>query len=185
MSAISDWDNEYARWARVASQIRTTGIASSRNDVQQLHAGLQQLESALNRLPLQPQEVQRRRRLIQHLQQTSTSTTGQQQQQQQQQQQRTSLMSSALQQQDAMIDQLAVGVGRLKNQSVAIGEEADAHVNLLNQMDNGLDMAQEQLQGETRRAAALRQEGSLWKLQLTVAGLFVLLVLEIFMGLMP
>ena len=84
-----------------------------------------------------------------------------------------------------MIDQLAVGVGRLKNQSMAIGEEADAHVNLLDQMDTGLDLAHEQLQNETRRAASIRQEGSLWRLQLIVAGLFLLLVLEIFLGLTP
>jgi len=179
--SVSEWDNEYARWARVASQIRATGIRSNGADVQRLQTGLQQLESALAELPLQPPEIQRRRRLIQHLQQTTTSSTmsgGSQQQQQ-------SLMSQAMTQQDAMIDQLAVGVGRLKNQSLAIGEEADAHVNLLHQMDTGLDQAQEQLQGETRRAAALRQEGSLWRLQLIVAGLFILLVLEIFLGLTP
>jgi len=187
--SVSEWDNEYARWARVASQIRTTGFRSNSTDVQGLQAGLQHLDTALNQLPqLQPQEVQRRRRLLQHLQQTTTNNPQQQQQgqpQQQQQQQSSSLMAQAMQQQDSMIDQLAVGVGRLKNQSVAIGEEADAHVNLLNNMDSGLDAAQEQLQGETRRAAALRQEGSLWRLQLIVAGLFVLLVLEIFLGLTP
>ena len=190
--SVSEWDNEYARLARVASQIRTTGFRSNSMDVQGLKAGLQHLDTALNQLPqLQPQEVQRRRRLLQHLQQTTTNNPQQQQQQgqpqssQQQQQQSSSLMTQAMQQQDSMIDQLAVGVGRLKNQSVAIGEEADAHVNLLNNMDSGLDAAQEQLQGETRRAAALRQEGSLWRLQLIVAGLFVLLVLEIFLGLTP
>ena len=188
--SVSDWDNEYARWARVASQIRATpGLRSSSTaDLQQgLRAGLHQLDSALNALPLPPQEVQRRRRLLQHLQQTtsttdpqSSSTGGSRQQQQSQ-----SLMGQAMQQQDAMIDQLAVGVGRLKNQSAAIGEEADAHVNLLNEMDTGLDAAQDSLNAETRRAAALRQEGSLWRLQLIVAGLFVLLVLEIFLGLTP
>ena len=178
--SVSEWDNEYARWARAASQIRTAGFRSNGNDdVQRLQSGLQQLESSLSHLPLQPQEIQRRRRLIQHL------AAQQSQSQPQQQQQQQSLMAQALSQQDAMIDQLAVGVGRLKTQSVAIGEEADAHVNLLDQMDTGLDLAHAQLAEETRRAAALRNEGSLWRLQLIVAGLFILLVLELVLGLTP
>ena len=176
MTTIAEWDNEYARLARAASQIRTTGIRSNGADVARLSAGLQQLEASLQSLPLQPQEIQRRRRLVQNLSQTTAASAPQQQQ---------SLMVQALSQQDAMIDQLAVGVGRLKNQSMAIGEEADAHVNLLDQMDTGLDLAHEQLQNETRRAASIRQEGSLWRLQLIVAGLFLLLVLEIFLGLTP
>ena len=178
--SVAEWDNEYARWARTASQMRTTGIRSTTtNSAADLQSGLQQLEASLNHLPLQPQEIQRRRRLIQHL------AAQQQQSPPQQQQQQQSLMAQALSQQDAMIDQLAVGVGRLKTQSVAIGEEADAHIHLLDQMDTGLDMAHAQLADETRRAASLREEGSLWRLQLIVAGLFILLVLEIFMGLTP
>ena len=172
--SVAEWDN-----ARTASQMRTTGIRSSTttNSAADLQSGLQQLEASLNHLPLQPQEIQRRRRLIQHL--------SAQQQQQQSPPQQQSLMAQALSQQDAMIDQLAVGVGRLKTQSVAIGEEADAHIHLLDQMDTGLDMAHAQLADETHRAASLREEGSLWRLQLIVAGLFILLVLEIFMGLTP
>jgi hypothetical protein len=94
-------------------------------------------------------------------------------------------MAMAMRQQDAMIDELAVGVGRLKTQTAAISEEASMHNRLLNQMDEGLDAAYAGLEDETRRAATLREDQSVWKLQLTVAGLVVLLILEIFLGLTP
>lgn len=183
--SVSEWDNEYARLARAASQQRTTGIVKTAGDARSLQLGLQRLESSLAQLPLQPAEIQRRRRLIQHLQQNSgTNSTvapsGQQPPQQQQ-----SAMATAMRQQDDMIDELAVGVGRLKNQTAAIGDEAAMHVNLIESMDTGLDAARAGLEDETRRAARLREDQSLWKLQLTVAALFVLLILEIFLGLSP
>merc|ERR1712178_190188 len=94
-----------------------------------------------------------------------------------------SQMQMAMQQQDEMIDQLAAGVGRLKTQTVAVQDEARLHVNLLNDMDTNLDAAQQGLEDETRRAARLREDSSLWRLQLTAAGLTVLLVLLIVLGL--
>lgn len=189
--SIASWDNEYAKLARTASQLRTTGIPSSTTDVQQLQAGLRNLDAQLHNLPLQASEVQRRRRLIVHLQQTSSgnssnnsnnntptepssSNSGPQSQ-----------MAMAMAQQDTLIDSLAAGVGRLKNQTTAISEEANLHVNLMNDMDEHLDAAHSGLADETARAARLRHDASLWKLQMVVAGLFVLLILEVFLGLSP
>ena len=94
-------------------------------------------------------------------------------------------MTMAMQQQDAMIDDLAIGVNRLKNQTAAIGDEAAAHVNLLNEMEPGLDTAQAGLESETRRAARLREDRSVWRLQLIVAGQSVLLILLLLLGLSP
>jgi hypothetical protein len=186
--SIADWDNEYARLARAASQMRTTGILTGSGDVRSLQQGLQRLDGALENLSLQQGEIQRRRRLIQHLQQTSTGTAssggngngggggggGQQSQ-----------MAMAMRQQDDMIDDLAVGVNRLKHQTVAIGDEAKLHVNLLSDMETNLDAAHAGLEGETRRAAQLKEDQSIWRLQLVVAGLSVLLILLIFLGLSP
>ena len=182
--SISEWDNEYARLARAASQMRTSGILTNSGDVRSLQQGLQRLDGALENLSLQQGEIQRRRRLIQHLQQTSTGTAspvgggggggGQQSQ-----------MTMAMRQQDDMIDDLAVGVNRLKHQTVAIGDEAKLHVNLLSDMETNLDAAHAGLEGETRRAAQLKEDQSIWRLQLVVAGLSVVLILLIFLGLSP
>lgn len=92
-------------------------------------------------------------------------------------------MAMAMQQQDDMIDELAVGVGRLRDQTQMIGDEARMHVNLLGDMEANLDSAHQGLESETRRAAQLREDKSVWRLQLTVAGLSVLLVLLILAGL--
>lgn len=189
--SIAEWDNEYARLVRAASQIRS-GVGSPA-DAAALPGGLQRLDAALDRLALQPTEIQRRRRLVQHLQQTtgSTSTTattttttttatagggaGQAQSQ----------MQLAMQTQDAMIDELAAGVGRLKHQTHAIHDEAGMHVNLLNEMETNLDSAQQGLEDETRRAARIKEDQSVWRLQLIVAAESVLLVLLIITGITP
>jgi hypothetical protein len=188
--SVADWDNEYARLARAATQMRTPGFEKHASDTPSLLQALQRLEHQLDGLGLPTSEVMRRKRLVQHLMQSSSS------QQQgargagfgnntptEQQPQQYSQMSMAMRQQDEIIDELAVGIGRLKHQTISIGEEASMHVNLLNQMEDGLDDAEAGLQAETRRAARLKEDQSLWKLQLILAGEFILLILLIFMGL--
>ena len=191
-TSVAEWDNEYARLARVSSQSRTQGLNSSGGvDTRQLQQHLSRLDAALLSLPLPAAEIQRRRRLIQHLKNPSAPTSsgsagaggGFQTPPQQQQQQQKSLMSSAMRAQDDMIDELAVGVSRLRDQTQVIGDEARMHVNLLNDMENNLDTAHAGLESETRRAAQLKEDQSVWRLQLVVAGLSVLLVLLILTGL--
>jgi hypothetical protein len=228
--AIAEWDNDYARVARVASQLRTQGLSSRNNNnnnynsyynnnapvggqqqqqQQQLHHHLNRLDAALSTLPLASAEIQRRRRLIHHLRggtalggitssstttrtpnsMSSTATSGDGLSfmggQQQQLQQPMSHMSAAMQQQDEMIDELAVGISRLKDQSQVIGDEARMHVNLLGEMETNLAAAHSGLDEETKRAAKLKEDQSVWKLQLIVAGETVLFVLLLFLGLSP
>ena len=189
MAGVNEWDNEYARLARAASQLRTQGLVTSGGGDQyrSLQQGLSRLEASLGTLPLPAAEIQRRRRLVQHLQQSGSSAPGSavgsslgspssvgggpQ-----------SAMAMAMRQQDGMIDELAVGVSRLKNQTHLIGEEANLHVNLMNHMESNLDLAHAALEGETRRAAQLKADQSVWRLQLMVAGECVLLILLILMG---
>ena len=117
MSSVAEWDNEYARLARVASQLRTQGLSSGA-DPQQLSQHLARLESQLNGLSLSAPELQRRRRLVQHLQQPpgtpinsggAVDAFGSPPPQSQ--------MAMAMRQQDDMIDELAVGVSRLRDQT--------------------------------------------------------------------
>jgi hypothetical protein len=183
--SVAEWDNEYARLSRVASQMRTPGLSSTSTvDEQQrsLRQSLARLDASLNALPLTAAESQRRRRLIQHLQNPASMSMGAAYAPPQPPQQQ-SQMAMALRQQDDMIDELAVGVSRLRDQTQVIGEEARMHVNLLNDMEINLDAAHAGLEGETRRAAQLKEDQSLWRLQLTVAGLSVLFVLLLLIGL--
>lgn len=192
MLEVNEWDNEYARLARIASQLRSSAAspgspAPAGIDPQQLLVHLNRLDGQLNSLPLSAPEVQRRRRLIQHLQQQqggggggvdllgSPAPGGFGGQQQ-------STMSMAMRQQDDMIDELAMGVGRLRDQTQLIGDEARMHVNLLGDMEQNLDAAHNGLEAETRRAAQLKEDQSVWRLQLTVAGLSILLILLLLAG---
>jgi hypothetical protein len=188
-SVVSQWDNEYAKLARLSNQLKTLGSQQASASPQDLHQGLARLENQLPTLGLSASEQDRRRRLIQGLQGNSSvggggstagsSSLGGYNPPQQQQ----SRMQMAMQQQDDMIDSLAVGVGRLKDQTTLISDEARLYNRLLDDMEGNLDAAHDGLDAETRRAARLREDKSVWKLQLTVAGLAVLLVLEIMIGL--
>ena len=208
---ITEWDDEYARMARIAaSQFRTTPGYSMKQqraqpDINLFQQSMQRLDNALLSSTisssLSTTEVQRRRRLVQHLQQTtipgssgavdllggttSNSNSSNANNAQQQQSQQQSKMTMALRQQDDMIDQLAVGVNRLKQQTTIIGEEANMHVNLMNDIDDHIDATYNTIRDQTLRTAALREDQSIWKLQLIIVALTILLVLEVLAGLSP
>jgi multidrug resistance efflux pump len=170
MSSVSDWDNQYAQLARAASQFRTSGITSSSSDLQAFTSQGQRLKSQLPSLQtyLTPAEYKRRETLIQSLMITATSKSS---------------AAVAMEQQDAMIDELGVGVGRLKNQTQLISDEAKLHTTLLSDMENNVEAAQYSLNQETRRAELVRENQSVWRLQLCIAGLVILFILLILMGL--
>mmetsp|Transcript_42206 Transcript_42206/g.101562 ORF Transcript_42206/g.101562 Transcript_42206/m.101562 type:complete len:204 (+) Transcript_42206:107-718(+) len=197
-SVVTEWDTEYAKVARLAA----ASAVSQGSDEDHVQRSISALETTLDNLPLSGPEVNRRKQLLHHMKSkrssssnisggsgggyqppgstpTSSAAAGEGGQQQQQQQ---TTMQRAIAQQDSMIDQLSVGVGRLRDQSEAIGDEARLHVGLLNDMDSNLDVAQDSLASEARRAARLRNDQSLWKLQLTVAGLTVLFFLLLLLG---
>ena len=73
-------------------------------------------------------------------------------------------MTMAMRQQDDMIDELAVCVSRLRDQTQVIGEESRMHVNLLDDMKTNLDAVHAGLENETRRAAQLKEDQSVWRL---------------------
>lgn len=204
MSSAADWDDEYARLARAASQLRASGSAAMagpgrEHQITSVQAGLDRLSSRLNAMESQgalaSSEIGRRRALVDGLnrqvQEASSSSggagldaggggfggggSGQRQTQ--------TLASNALQQQDQMIDELATGVGRLKDQTRMINEEAGMHNRLLDEMDSDVEQAHQGILEETRRAEKIREDRSLWRLYMIIAGLSVLLFLLILMGL--
>eukprot|EP00804_Cyclotella_cryptica_P029028 CCRYP_005236-RA/>CCRYP_005236-RA protein AED:0.00 eAED:0.00 QI:30/-1/1/1/-1/1/1/294/189 len=184
---ITSWDNDYARLARAASQLRTTGNSNSpfnssaqrQGQASSIQTGIERLDSQLNalerNLSLTPAEVSRRRNLLEGLRSQVGGGGGGGGFE--------SSTAAALRQQDDMIDELAIGVGRLKTQTSLIHQEANAHVRLLDEMDNNVDLANQGLEDETRRAMRLREESSVWRLHLVIVGLSVLLFLLILMGL--
>ena len=203
--SIAEWDDDYARLAHAASQLRTTGLnqtnfpsGSRESQIISVRSGLEGLLARLRQLErsqaLPPAEFIRRKHLIEHLSQQvgggrmSPSLGGatqqsQQQPQQWQQPQFQSVTAMALKQQDEMIDELALGVGRLKHQTHKVNDEARLHVNLLDDMDADVEKAQASMEAETRRAQKLQEDKSVWKLYMIIIGLSVLLLLLILLGL--
>ena len=194
--SINGWDNEYARLARAASQLRTVSPNNNNMNAQQRQDQASSIQTGLNRLDTQlhnlessmsvsSAEASRRRTLLEGLRTQLSEITG-----------TTtsggggggygrgeSATAAALRHQDDMIDDLAVGVGRLKTQTHMIHDESRVHVRLLDEMDNNVDLANQGLEEETRRAMRLREEKSVWRLHLIIVGLSVLLFLLILMGL--
>ena len=202
-SVVTEWDTEYAKVARLVAASSSSSSSSDQRGEDDVQRSISTLETTLDNLPLSGPEVNRRKQLLHHLKSKngsnrsgsgggdggggyqppgSSSVTGGGGGEGGQQQQQQTMMQRAIAQQDSMLDQLSVGVGRLRDQSEAIGEEARLHVGLLDDMDSNLDIAQDSLASEARRAARLRNDQSLWKLQLIVAGLTILFFILLLLG---
>mmetsp|Transcript_9847 Transcript_9847/g.14419 ORF Transcript_9847/g.14419 Transcript_9847/m.14419 type:complete len:204 (-) Transcript_9847:188-799(-) len=202
MSTITaDWDNDYSKLARSASQLRTTGsmqanlpMGSREGQMSSIRAGIDRLMGGLHHMEqarsLSPQEIARRKNLVENLSMqvnganaAGGGTGSYSNQAEQQPAYRQSAAALALKQQDGMIDELALGVGRLKNQSHLIGEEARQHVKLLDEMDADVEKAHAGIEEETRRMEKIRQDSSVWRLYMIIVGLSVLLFFLIILGL--
>ena len=81
-----------------------------------------------------------------------------------------------MRQQDAMLGDIERGVGNLKQHATAIGQEADMHVRLLDEMDGDVGQAQEGLQSETARARHVRKTSGNCRLYICIVVLLVILV---------
>lgn len=217
-STSNDWDNAYAKLARVASQLNTSGSsqvtdnASRQKQISSFRDGLEDLNQKLNQMEelsrqasafgsnmssrnhFTPAECSRRRNLVNglgkkydeifsntgyagsstmnssHSANSNYGTSG------------LTQRTSALAQQDAMIDELALGVGRLKDQSKIIGDEAKYHVSIMNDMENDMAVAQSGFEDETNHAARLKESQSVWRLYMIIFALSLLMLLLILAG---
>ena len=97
--------------------------------------------------------------------------------------QRQSLAAQALRHQDDMIDELASGVSRLKDQTLLVNDEANMQNRMLGDMDTDVEMARTGLEAETLRAMKLKEDQSVWRLYMIIAGLSILLFMLIMSGL--
>jgi len=206
-SAISEWDDEYARVSRAASQLRTTNFSGSHTSnvareqqVNSIQSGLSRLHKKLSSLQasrqIPHQEAMRRKLLVDNLLRQvgggnsvtgvedlldSSDTSGGAYERQQPG--RLSTTTEALRNQDLMIDELAGGVERLKDQTLLIHDETHLQNRMLDGMDGDVESARVGLEEETLRAAKLKEDQSVWRLYMIIAGLSVLLFLLITSGL--
>lgn len=97
--------------------------------------------------------------------------------------QRQSLAAQAMRHQDEMIDELASGVSRLRDQTMLVNDEANMQNRMLGDMDMDVEMARTGLEAETLRAMKLKEDQSVWRLYLIIAGLSILLFMLIMSGL--
>lgn len=199
MSVVSDWDNDYSRIARAAAQLRAAQYNNNNQSLSQqaitketLHSGLDRLNTRLRNLEqsrsLEVSELGRRRNLVQHLSKqidyrpaSNYNSNNNMSQSTNPQGQSSTMM--AMRQQDEMLDELAVGVGRLLDQTQLIGDEAKMHVHLIDQVEKDVEMANDGMESETRRAMQLQQDKSVWRLYMVIAGLSVLLFILVLSGL--
>lgn len=156
MTSISSWDDEYARISRASSQLRTTHNSfqnynqphpsARQQQVRSVQSGLTRLRTSLEAMrssgAIGGGDYNRRIGLVENLENqvggrnnvgegdllgmgnTSMGNNGGGGQQ------RLSTTTQALRHQDQMIDELASGVSRLKDQTLMINDEA----NLQNRM---------------------------------------------------
>eukprot|EP00552_Chaetoceros_brevis_P003820 CAMPEP_0197735822 /NCGR_PEP_ID=MMETSP1435-20131217/1140_1 /TAXON_ID=426625 /ORGANISM="Chaetoceros brevis, Strain CCMP164" /LENGTH=131 /DNA_ID=CAMNT_0043323725 /DNA_START=61 /DNA_END=453 /DNA_ORIENTATION=+ len=73
-----------------------------------------------------------------------------------------SLATQALRHQDEMIDELAMGVSRLKDQTMMVNDEANMQNHMLDEMDGDVENARHGLEAETLRALKLKEDQSVW-----------------------
>mmetsp|Transcript_17333 Transcript_17333/g.47319 ORF Transcript_17333/g.47319 Transcript_17333/m.47319 type:complete len:95 (+) Transcript_17333:1-285(+) len=93
-------------------------------------------------------------------------------------------MQEALQKQDDMLDELAVGVDRLKNTTKAVHDEAQEQDRLLGDIEGDANKAETELHSDTILATArIKEDQSVWKLQMVVVGLSVFTALILLKGL--
>jgi len=216
MSTISEWDDEYARVCRAASQLRTTNYSKRRTStvsreqqVNSIQSGLSRLHGKLSSLQasriIPMQEAQRRKMLVDNLIRqvgsdggggnggvpegdllgNSAEAGGMYNNNQQQNGDGGGRLTTtqALRNQDQMIDELASGVGRLKEQTLLVHDETNMQNRMLDDMDGDVEAARAGLEAETVRAMKLKEDQSVWRLYMVIAGLSVLLFVLITTGL--
>ena len=161
MTSISNWDDEYARISRAASQLRTTNTfqnyqphpSARQQQIQSVQSGLSRLKLSLEGMrssgAIGNGDYSRRMGLIDNLENqvgggrsgngngggvnegdllgTGGGGGGQQ---------RLSTTTQAMRHQDQMIDELATGVSRLKDQTLMINDETNMQNRMLDDVSS-------------------------------------------------
>jgi len=206
MTSVSNWDDEYARISRAASQLRTTNSfqnyqphpSARQQQIRSVQSGLTRLKASLENMRSSGEigagDYNRRMGLVDNLENQvgggnggtagdsdllgigggGGGLGGQQ---------RLSTTTQAMRHQDQMIDELASGVSRLKDQTFMINDEANMQNRMLDEMDGDVETARLGLEEQTARAVKVKEEQAVWRLYMIIAGLSILLFVLIMTGL--
>jgi hypothetical protein len=199
-----DWSQQYESLKKRIQNQRINGIRFTADDKRLIEKQISILEVQLKTMSgqalqyeLAPSEIARRELLLTNMKaltqnlftgvsQTSsntgtpgklsspyTSSTGTGGRKQQQQQTQEQIMKV----QDEMVLEIGKGVGRLHGKALVIGEEAKAHVRLLDDLDSNVEIASAALAQEAKHAAETKDKGKVCYMYICIAVEVLVLVL--------
>ncbi|CCI42068.1 hypothetical protein ABG067_002176 [Albugo candida] len=92
------------------------------------------------------------------------------------------LQKQIMRDQDDQLDIIGKGVANLKNFSMAVKDETDLHIRLLDDMDGDVLHAKDGLNTEGARAAKIARQSGNIKLYVTIVVLLIILILLLILG---
>lgn len=186
-----DWTQQFESLKKRIQNQRISGVAFTEEDIRLIHKQIGILDSQLKSMSgnalsyeLAPSEIARRDILLSNMKTLTgnlfvkggqnsgssnisgkptspyTSATGQTQVQ---------TKADIMRLQDDMINEIGTGVGRLHGKALIIGEEAKAHVRLLDDLDSNVEIASAALQAEAKHAAEIKEKGKVCYMYICVA----------------
>lgn len=186
-----DWTQQYEALKRKIQHQRISGVSFTADDIRLLHKQMSILEAQLKTMSgnaleyeLVASEIARRETLVANVKslinnlyvsggqnsgagglsgkQTSPYTSNPVQSQAQRQ-------ADMMKLQDDMLNEIGTGVGRLHGKALIIGEEAKAHVRLLDDLDSNVEIASAALQAEAKHAAEIKEKGKVCYMYICIA----------------
>lgn len=90
------------------------------------------------------------------------------------------IMQEKIKNQDDMVLEIGLGVDRLRNKALVIGEESKSHVRLLDDLDSNVEIATAALQEEAKHAAEIKEKGKVCYMYICIAvEVFIIVLLLI------
>ena len=194
-----DWSQQYESLKKRIQNQRINGVGFNTEDIRLIEKQITILESQLKMMSNSPMqyeiaasEVARRETLLANIKtltsnlsskggvlagkptspySSNTGSGGQVQTQ-----------AEIMRLQDDMVNEIGSGVDRLRGKALVIGEEAKAHVRLLDDLDSNVEIASAALRDEARHAAEVQEKGKVCYMYICIgvecAVLLLLLVLS-------
>jgi hypothetical protein len=192
-----DWTQKYEALRKKIQHNRLNSVSFSNEEKKMHEKQLTLLQSQLKTMAKNPQhydlyesEIARRETLLENIKTLMTNlfsknyassqsapSSGGSQGSQGKQLSQAQMNEEIMRLQDDMVRDIGSGVDRLHGKARIIGEEARAHVRLLDDLDSNVDIATAALQAETRHAAEVREKGQVCYMYICIAVECIVLIL--------